>query len=297
MRTRNDIPLLFSVLLLVGTIAAPSTHAQAQRTSETVSLDPNGSVSIDNHEGSITVTTWDRGNVQYDARIDAPEGSEQLENTEIRVDHSERALHLETTFGEDEESDWFSRNGDVPPVHYTIQMPRTARLTIDDHESEIDVTGLQAELRIDTHEGPIRIADQQGDVTIDSHESRMDVQRVTGRLTIDTHDGEITVENLRGGFDLDTHDGSADVSFAALTDDVGIDTHDGRVTLALAPDAGFDLTTDFDDDADLDADFDLSSIRIADENDDEVNYRGTVNGGGPRIHLSAHDGRFTLRSH
>ena len=62
-------------------------------------------------------------------------------------------------------------------------------------------------------------------------------------------------------------------------------------------DAGFDLTTDFNDDVNLDSDFDLTSIRrVDDDDDDEVNYRGTVNGGGPRIELSSHDGRFTLRT-
>jgi hypothetical protein len=123
----------------------------------------------------------------------------------------------------------------------------------------------------------------------------MDLRNVTGRLTIDMHDGDVVAENLRGAFELDTHDGSADVAFAELTEDVEIDTHDARITLTFPGDAGFDLRTDFSDDADLDSDFDIASLRISDDDDDEVNYRGAVNGGGPRIELESHDGRFTLR--
>jgi len=298
MRTRRLVPLLLSLFLLVGTLPTIAAHAQAQRISDTVSLDADGSVSIDNHEGSITVTTWDRDAVQYEVEIDAPEDSDQLRNTEIDVDHTSRSLHLATEQRDQgDDSRWFSWNngGDIPNVHYTLRMPRTARLTIDDHESEIDVTGLQAELRIDTHEGPITVTDQTGEVTIDSHESRTDLRNITGRLTIDTHDGDVVVENLRGAFELDTHDGSADVTFAELTDDVEVDTHDARITLSFPGDAGFALRTDFSDDADLDSDFDIASLRISDDDDDEVNYRGAVNGGGPRIELESHDGRFTLR--
>ena len=298
MSTTRIIPLLLSLLVLgLLTPAAPAA-AQAQRISDTVALDPDGSVSIDNHEGSITVTTWDRDAVQYTVDIDAPDGSDQLRNTEIEVDHSSRSLRLATTHRDrDDDDSWFTWNngGDIPNVHYTIQMPRTARLTIDDHESDIEVTGLQAELRIDTHEGPIRIAEQQGAVTIDSHESEMDLTNVVGALTIDTHEGDLTVDNLRGALEIDAHDSSADVTFAALTDDIEIDTHDGRFTLTVPGDVGFTLRTDFSDDADLDSDFDIASLRITDDDDDEVNYRGAFNGGGPRIDLESHDGRFTLR--
>ena len=299
MRMQRLFPFLIGLSLLVGTLPAASAHAQAQRISDTVALDPDGSVSIDNHEGSITVTTWDRDAVQYEAEIDAPEGSDQLRNTTIDVNHTSRSLRLATEQRDpDENGSWFSWNdgNDIPDVHYTIRMPRTARLTIDDHESEIEVTGLQAALRIDTHEGPITVTDQTGEVTIDSHESRTDLRNVTGRLTIDTHDSDIVVESLRGAFELDMHDGSADVAFAELTDDVEIDTHEARITLTIPGEAGFDLRTDFGDDADLDSDFDIARLRIADaDDDDEVNYRGAVNGGGPRVELESHDGRFTLR--
>ncbi len=293
MRTRTLLLSLLTALLVAGLSTPASAQAQARTLSETVALDPNGSVFVDNHEGRITVTGWDCDAVQYEVVIDAPGGSDELENTEIRVTRWSRSLRFETEYRRSGPLSW---NRNVPPVHYTIRMPRTARLSIDDHDSNIEVTGLASDLEIDTHDGPIRVADHEGRVTIDSHDGRMELQNVTGDLAIDTHDGDVTVTNLRGGFELDTHDGTADVTFAALTGDVEIDTHDGRFTLTLPAGTGFDLHTDFDDDANLDADFDLSGIRLADDEDDEVNYRGAVNGGGPRIELSAHDGRFALRT-
>ena len=316
------LPLLVASLLGLSLAPPAAAQAPARTVQDSVSLAPDGDVSIDNHEGSITVTTWARDVVRYEARIMPTDEDPRAEKTSIRVRASNSTVRLSTEHedGDDESTvfgfteDGFQWGGiNIPAVHYTITMPETAALRIDDHESTIEVTGLRAPLRIDTHEGPITIADQrgetqidthegdvsirghQGDVKIDSHESRMDLRRVTGALTVDTHEGSLTVDELDGGLRLESHEGDASVSFAALTSDVVVDTHEGDVTLSLPANAGFDLNTDLNDDATFASDFDLRSLRIADEEEDQVNYRGDVNGGGPEIYLGSHDGTFSLR--
>lgn len=317
--------VLFSLLLSLG-LAPPALAQQPARTvSDTAPLTPDGEVTVNNHEGSITITPWDRDDVQYEAQIMPTDEDPDAENTVIRVDQSDDLLRLATDHeeGDDESVVFgFDENGfrwggvDIPAVHYTLKVPRTAALTIDDHESSIEVTGLTGRLRIDTHEGrvsvadhghdvdidshdgPISVTNQQGDLTIDSHESRMDLRRVDGRLAVDMHDGTVIAEELAGGLRVDTHDGTVRASFAALSDAVWVDTHDGDVTLSVPAATGFDLRTDFSDDADVISDFDLRAIRILEDgDDDEVNYRGNVNGGGPEVYLESHDGDFSIRSH
>lgn len=295
---------------LAATVLIPTSAAQspARTVDATVSLDADGEVTVDNHEGSITVTTWNRNEVRYEAEIMPTDEDPDAENVAIRVREEGNWLRLATEHDEgDDESKIFGFGEDgwqwgginIPDVHYTITMPATADLVVDDHESRIDVSGVRGDVRLDTHEGPISIEDQHGDVTIDSHESRMDLGRVVGDIKVDTHEGELTVDELDGGLRVDTHDGEVDVTFASLTGDVSIETHDGDATLSLPDGTGFDITTDFDDDdADLRSDFDLRAARIVDDDDeDEVNYRGDVNGGGPEIYFESHDGDFVLRSH
>lgn len=294
MLTRRLLGLLAAALLFPITVHAQNT---VETYSDTVPLAEGGSVTVDNHEGSITVTAWDRSEVQYQVRVEAERGADHPERTTVSVNRSSQRLDLKTEHDDSGNGGFFDWGGsNIMPVHYTLQIPATARLTIDDHESNIEVTGLRAELRIDTHEGPITIARQQGAVRLDTHEGPMRLRNVTGNVTIDTHEGETTVSNLRGGFTMDAHDGRADVTFATFNEDIRIDSHEGTFTLALPAAAGFDLATDFDDDAALDSDFDLRALRIVDEDDeDEVNYQGAVNGGGPQIRLSSHEGRFRLR--
>ncbi len=338
-------PLRFlGVLLTAVLLLAPSAVAQdaARTLSNTVPLDADGEVVLDNHEGQIAIDTWDRAEVRYEIRIMPTDDDPAAEKTTIDIDANERRLRLATTHedGDDEstvfgfsfDDGWRWGGTDIPAVHYTLTMPATARLTIDDHESTVDLTGLRAGLRLDTHDGaltlrdhdgdtridshdgridlrdtrgqliidthdsPISITGHIGDVTIESHDGEMELRDVAGYLNVDTHDGELTAEDLRGGFRFEAHDGEADISIAALSDDLHVDTHEARLTLHLPPGAAFDLHTDFDEDVDFNTDFDLNSIRIADEDDDEVNYRGAVNGGGPRIYLASGDGDVALRT-
>jgi len=320
----SPLPFPLSVVLLVFVFApAALAQAPARTVSDTVPLNAEGEVTVDNHEGSITVTTWTRDRVRYEAEIMPTDEDPDAEKVTIQTRSRADRLRLATDHEEgDDESKVFGFDEDgfrwgginMPAVHYTITMPEAATLTIDDHESTIDVTGLagllrvethegrisvaeqQADVRIDSHESPISIADQAGDVRIDTHEGRMDLRRMTGHLTVDTHDGMLAAEAMDGGVRFESHDGSAEVAFKTLSHAVFADTHDGDVTLTLPADAGFDLNADFDDDTDLVSDFDLQSIRTSGADDDAANYRGGVNGGGPLIRLETNDGDVGLRS-
>ena len=155
---------------------------------------------------------------------------------------------------------------------------------------------LVAPLTVDTHDSPITIIDQTGDVRLDTHDGDVEARGVTGRLALDTHDGDLTARALSGGLRFESHDGSASVSIAALTAAALADTHDGDVTLTLPADDGFFLTTDLSDDSDVLSNFNLWALRQGDADDDEVNYRGDVNGGGPEVRIESNDGDVTLRS-
>jgi DUF4097 and DUF4098 domain-containing protein YvlB len=316
--------LLTLLIFGVGLVSPTLAQDPARTVSGTVSLATDGEVTINNHEGSITVTTWGRDRVRYEAEIMPTDEDPNAEKVTIQSRVTNERFRLVTTHeeGDDEsvvfgfDEDGFRWGGiDIPAVHYTVRMPRTAALRIDDHESTINVTGLAARLQIDTHESPITVekqrgevvidsyesrisvTDQEGDVTFNTHEGRMKLHRVVGRLEVDTHEGDLTAEGLKGGLRFEAHDGTADVSFASLTSDVFASTHDGDVTLSLPSETGFHLGTDFDEDADLDSDFDLRSIRIADEDeDDKVSYRGDVHGDGPEIYLESQDGDFVIRA-
>ncbi|PSQ75671.1 MAG: hypothetical protein BRD35_08435 [Bacteroidetes bacterium QH_7_62_13] len=281
---------------LVLAIGGSPLHAQPHERTvrDTVSVG-DGPVSIDNREGSITVSTWGRDEVAYRARIVSEQVEEAVQQTRVDIDRSGGGLSLTTNY-DDVEGQWtfgpraFGYVKTDPPVHYTIRMPESVALQVDDHESDIDVSGLSDAVRIDTHEGDTRITDHSGRAEVSSHEGQTVLREMTGNLIVETHEGAVTVDGLSGRLDLETHDGRADVRIDALKEIVA-DTHEGVVTLSVPASSGFDLSTDLGNEATLEESIDLSSARRG-END----YRGSVRGGGPLLRLTSHEGRITLRS-
>lgn len=318
MTTRTGLLFVLVAGLGLSSAIPQLLLAQSRTTQGTAALDPGGTVVVENHEGQITVETWNRSEVRYEAVVRPEEDAEHPEATRVQVEEEADRFEIRTVYDESREGDggsgWFGGNGqNMMPVMYTITVPQTVQIEVEDHESEIRVDGGEGQIKIGTHDGAVTLMNRSGRAEIDTHDGLITVERHTGPLSIDTHDGrvrlatidgrteiethdgQIEANGLRGGLRVETHDGQGQFSFDALTDDVVIDTHDGTFTLTLPGEAGFDLQTDFDDDVDLRADVDLSPYRIVDDGD-EVNYEGSIRGGGPRLSLTAHDGSFELRT-
>ena len=287
----------FLVLLCAGIgIAGPIQAQPYERTvRDTVALTP-GSVSVDNEEGSITVSTWDRDAVAYEVQIVSGQAAEIIENTVIEADKFNQQFSLASNF-DDVEARWsfgpemFGYGVSHPEVHYTLTIPRTAALSVDDTESTVEIAGVAAPLRIETLDSEVQVRKQRGPVRVDANEGTVSLSDMEGDLKVDTHEGTVQATGLRGRLMLDTHGGRADVAIDSLAA-VEVDTHEGDVTLTMPPDAGFDLSTDLGDGARLQGPADLASFR----DDEEDDYTGAVRGGGPLVHLTSHEGEITLRT-
>lgn len=290
----NRIFSLSLGLLMIGGLASVCAQPYERTVRDTVAVG-EGPVTIENDKGSITVSTWDRNVVAYRARIASEQVEEAVAQTQIAVGRTDGTVSLTTNYDE-VEAQWtfgptsFGYIKTNPPVHYTVRMPASTSLRVDDHESDIDVSGLSGTLRIETHEGSIRVTDQTGRAEVSSHEGRMVLREIDSNLIVDTHEGAVTVEGLRGRLDLQTHEGRAEVRIDALREIVA-ETHEGTVSLSMPASAGFDLSTDIGDDATLQGNVDLSSVR-REEND----YQGAVHGGGPLVRLTSGEGQITLQS-
>lgn len=267
----------WTVLLLAGwLLGAPVTaQAQAARTvSETVSLDRDGEVHLEAFTGAITVTTWDRAAVQIEVRIEGEE-QEHVDATRIAISGSGDRVTIETDYDEVENrflGIFNMGDGDRPATTYAIQMPVTAALSIDDFNSNIEVTGLRNELDIETFSSTVRIED------------------IEGRIDAETYSSEFAARNIAGSVRFETFSGDATISFRALNGDSRFESFSGDVELLLPADAAFDLDVSTGMGGDLDSDFSLDAVE-AEGNE----YRGSINGGGPNLRFETFSGDLTLR--
>ena len=251
MRVRHAV-LTFALLLIATTLSA-----RERRIQKTVDLNANGAVSIDTHNGSITVTTWSSPRVQIDARIEPGDSDypEDVDKTEVRITGGGSSVRIESDYTAvgSHVTGWFNVNRTLPLIHYTISMPATASLDIDDHNATVRVTGLR------------------------------------GDLNIDTHNGAVDVDNHAGRLDVDAHNARVRVGFADFAKAASIETHNGAVELRLPNSARFHVNASGHN-MGVDSDFPTVTKRMS-----RGTYIGDVNGGGAEIRFTTHNGSLRLR--
>jgi DUF4097 and DUF4098 domain-containing protein YvlB len=142
-----------------------------------------------------------------------------------------------------------------PFVRYRLRIPKTARLEIEDHKSDIAVNDLHADARIRTHKGTVK------------------------------------VKGYDGALDLTTHKGDVHVEFARLAEGSRLETYKGDIEVAVPRSAGFDLDARLERRGSMEAPFPLDERSVGRR--DRV-YEQKVNGGGPLLTLSTRNGSLKI---
>lgn len=261
------VPTVAFLLAAPGLVSAEMASKEVHRT---IALDRDGRVSIETYKGSVHVTAWDRAEAEVTASIVADDAcgdskyqAEMVKDTEVRFSGEGRSLSLRSDYdrvdGLHTWSFWpFGGCSARPFVHYTISMPRNARLDIRDHKSRIEAAGLASDVRIATHKGEVRLTG------------------LAGRVNVDTHKGDVRV------------------AFAKMSGDSEFETHSGDIEITMPRDARFALSADVGRHGRLHSDFPVTTTVGRHSRDERV--EGAVNGGGPALRLNTHSGTFRLRS-
>ena len=249
-----------AALALAGSISAGAARADEPRhVSKVLPLEANGSLSVENYKGSITVTTGTAAEASVEANIvsdgDDKESLRRARETEVRIDGGGHSVSVRATQPEGH-GRWFGfgNDGSLPFVHITIRMPATASLRIDDYKSDTRVNGLKADLHLRTYKGTVEVRGQDGAV------------------------------------DLETYKGEVSIAFAALAKPVTLETDKGDIRLELPPAAGFELDADLGRRGDFHSAFDMTT-RTGGKRD---RTHGTVNGGGPTVSFETDKGSLRL---
>lgn len=283
--------MLIVGLITFGMIARSNAQERVQepgsrQIKKTVPLSVNGEVSIEAFKGSITIKAWDRPEVDIQARIEAAglatREREAVNKVAIRIQANGGSVTIVSDYDEIKElrpswTDNWDGSVEYPFVQYTISLPKSAKLTIKDFKSEINVTGLQAAAHIETFKGPLTVTDVKGDLRVNSYKGRV---RITG---------------LDGSLDLETQKSEVEIEFVHLTARSRIDSFKGDVQITLPKTAGFELDADIGSKGDIRSDFDLTVLSSSKNRRNNDSFRGEVNGGGPRLTLRTTKGYYRVR--
>ena len=248
------LAMTIGLLVLTGSIASAQPTKSVDRT---VALSLTGSVTLQAHNGSIEVRTWDRAEVQIHARIEAggtwPADVRRFDQTTVDIQSTSDSISIRSIYPAI--ASWGFWFGNNPRIDYTITAPQTARWKIDNHNATADIRGVHAPLTVETHNGRVHISD------------------LDGPLRVDGHNGSVIADfaSFRGA-EFTSHLGSVELTLPSVTAfNLHADTRRGGVQ----------------------SDFPLA-IRTVGRRQTSVD--GAVNGGGPALRFNSHRGELRLRT-
>jgi DUF4097 and DUF4098 domain-containing protein YvlB len=244
------------LILTLGAHASDHRGALTEEFHQTYALNADGRVELDNINGAVHISSWDRNEVKVDA-VKYADTKERLDEAKIEIESAKDVLSIRTKYPEHDHTwNWGSRNNPAG-VEYTLTVPRTARLDeIKLINGSLDVTGVSGEVRASC---------------------------INGRL--EAHD-------LAGRAKLETINGHLEARFTALAgNSVELNSVNGSVELTIPSDSKAELEASTVSGG-IDNDFGLHVNRHQFVGRD---LRGELGSGGTRIKLENVNGRIEIR--
>jgi DUF4097 and DUF4098 domain-containing protein YvlB len=182
--------VLAGVLLVAPALVLAGTPINDRR-----AADPSGQVEISNTSGSVTVSGWNRNEVEVTG--DLGKGSERLEFdgsgkvTQVRVILPSNARHIEET-------------------RLVIRVPAGSSLAINTVSADVRVSGVMGSQRLQTVSADIHTQATGEDVECKTVSGDVNVggSGKPGLLTLTTVSGDATVSNVSGEVNANTVSGN-----------------------------------------------------------------------------------------
>src|SRR5208282_2007470 len=185
---------------------------------QTYAITAGGRVELDNINGDVHISSWDRNEVKVDA-VKYADTKERLDEAKIEIDARPDSLSIRTKYpSHDNTWNWGSHNNPAS-VEYTLTVPRTVRLDeIKLINGSLDVTGVTGEVHASCINGRLEAHNLAGRAelsTINGHleakfdqlaGSSIELNSVNGsvELTIPSDSkAEIEASTVSGGIDND----------------------------------------------------------------------------------------------
>ncbi|MBQ4854687.1 DUF4097 family beta strand repeat protein [Rhodanobacter sp. B2A1Ga4] len=239
MKTTRYLPLL--LCLCIGQALA-DTPIQLHHDAT-----PTARISIGNVAGTVTVTAWDRNEVQVSGRLG--DGAKPLV---ITGSNGDLAIKVEPQGG----SGWFNWGGDsrMAPTTLELRVPKAASLDVDVVSAPLVIDGMEGgSIQVNTVSGKARINARTPSLKVDSvsggieqagHAGQAELQTVSGDILAPALGRSVTLQTISGR--IQAHGGpwqkltlstvSGDVQLGgalAPAGSIGIDSMSGNVQVQL----------------------------------------------------------------
>lgn len=182
------------LVLALGAHASDHRGALTEEFHQTYALTADGRVELDNINGNVHISGWDRNEVKVDA-VKYAETKERLDEAKIEVDSRNDSLSIRTKYPDHNNNwNWGSRNNPAS-VEYTLTVPRTARLDeIKLINGELDIKGVSGEVNASCINGRLEAQNLAGRARLSTINGRLEAkfdQLATQRVELNSVNGSV----------------------------------------------------------------------------------------------------------
>ena len=243
-------------LLVLALGAHASDRAFTEEFHQTYAISLDGRVELDNINGAVHISTWDRNEIKVDA-VKYAGTKERLDEARIEVDSGKDYVSIRTKYPDHDHTFNFGSRNNPAGVEYTLTVPRGVRL------DEIKLIN-----------------------------GSLDVNGVTGEVRASCINGRLEAHNLSGRAELSTINGHLDARFDQLSGSaVELNSVNGSVELTIPSDSKAQIEASTVSGG-IENDF---GLHVNNHRFVGHDLRGELGSGGPRIKLENVNGRIQIR--
>jgi len=163
-------------------------------------LSAGGTLQVENNNGSIDISGWDRDTVEIEGSKYATAES-RMKEIRIEISASPDSVRIRTVPPLDRHGNYGAR--------YVIRVPRHAVLSsIVSSNGSIHVDGIDGAAHLKTSNGGIRAGEIQGTLDAQTSNGSVEISDITGDTTLHTSNGSVRADVKKGSFDATTSNGS-----------------------------------------------------------------------------------------
>jgi len=191
-----------------------------------------GTVSLENVNGDVYVTAWDRNEVKVDA-VKIADSAEKLADARIVVDADTNSVHIETKYGRQH------NNNNPASVDYRLTIPKGANLdSLELVNGTLEISGVKGDVKASCVNGELKASGLTGQAHLETVNGRLEAtfEKLDSnqRIKMSSVNGSIDLAvpaNANAEFDADTVSGSIRNDFGFHEDDEDIVGHEVSGTL------------------------------------------------------------------
>ncbi len=245
-----------ALLVLALGAHASDSRAYTEEFHQTYAISPDGRVELDNINGAVHISTWDRNEVKVDA-VKYAGTKERLDEARIDIDSGKDYVSIRTKYPDHNHTFNLGSSNNPAGVEYTLTVPRGIRLDeIKLINGSLDVDGVSGEVRASCING------------------RLEGHNLSGRAELSTINGwlEARFDQLSGSsVELKSVNGSVELTIPS----------DSKAVIEASTVSG-GIENDF-------------GLHVNHHQFVGHDLRGELGSGGPRIRLENVNGHIEIR--